>query len=100
MKFKIFMSIVLWLLLATYFVGVMESYDAGNFGVSNPVGSIDEGSGNVLSQIWAMLKTFKGILFFEIDGLPAVFVILAFQVPTFGLLYMVIDVIKDLVPFT
>lgn len=99
-KFALFGLIIAWLLIATYFINVLENYQSGIFSVDNPVQEIDIGGTGFLSQITGMIKTFFNIFLFQIEGLPVIVVVICFQVPAFIVLYMVIDVVKDVIPFT
>lgn len=98
-KYMSFGLIILWLLLATYLVEVFGLYDQG-VTVSGAIDSIDASDQGFLAQISGMLKVFWDIFTFQVTGLPAIIVVIFFTAPAFVIMYMLMDVIKDLVPFT
>lgn len=98
-KYSLFGVIVLWLLLATYLVDVFGLYEAG-VTVTGGVDVIDSGAEGFLAQIMGLLKMFWDIFSFKVVGLPPIVVVIFFTAPAFVVAFMLIDIIKDLVPFT
>lgn len=99
-KFSFFMLIVLYLLVVTYFINTMQIYGIGAFSVDGAVTSFAVPDTGFLGQATSMTGTFLQILTFKVTGLPEIIVIIFFIAPVFGLLYIVLDFLKDLVPFT
>lgn len=99
-KYVLFMLLVGWLLVATYFVTAFEVYNAGNFVVDGAVQTIAAGEGDFLTIASEMFGTFLTLLFFNIEGIPFIVNIIFFKLTGFGFLYMAVDIIKDLIPFT
>lgn len=58
--------------------------------------SPDEEKMSVLSVI----RTFWKIITFRVEEFPVILNLLVFMPLTFGIVYIVIDILKDLVPFT
>jgi hypothetical protein len=52
-----------------------------------------------ISSILGLLKTFWKLLTFQLVGIPVIFNILVFYPITFMVLYMIIDVLKDMISF-
>lgn len=94
-KYSIFMIMVLFLLFMTFVADSVAASTTVNIGENLPTGSDDSVSG-----IFRLLGTFFKILTFQLNGIPAVFNIFVFLPLTFGVVYMLIDIIKDLIPFT
>ena len=49
---------------------------------------------------WGMLQTFWALITFQAIGMPVWFTTLFIYPLTFGLLYLTIEIVKDLIPFT
>lgn len=100
-KFLLFGTLVFILIMITF---VVDSYAIVDVDVIRGItdGTVYHPTGHGVSDVWSMTNTFRSILFFEIDGdiLPDIFV-LGVVYPIVGIiLYMVIDVVKDMIPFT
>jgi len=103
-KFMLFGVLTFILIMITF---VVEAYAIVDLDVIQGITSADSivnGTPTVYNSttIWTFLDTFLNMLFFNIDGnvLPDIFV-LGVVWPIVGILFfMVIDVVKDLIPFT
>lgn len=98
-KYALFGVIILWLLLATYLVEVFGLYEAG-LTVTGGVDVIDSGAEGLLAQITGMLTIFWDVFTFQVVGLPDIVVVIFFTAPAIVIMYMLIDVLKDMIPFT
>lgn len=99
-KFSLFAVIIAWFIIASYFISIISVYDESML-VINPVGSFTVAeSGGAGKRLWAMLTTFYKLITFKVEGVPILFGVVAFQIPTGVLIYMIIDVIKNIIPFT
>jgi hypothetical protein len=47
-----------------------------------------------------VLGTFFNIMLFRVQGIPTFITVIVFYPITFGVIYMVADIAKDLIPFT
>jgi len=59
---------------------------------------VDEG--NNTSSIFSMLDTFFKIITFQIPEVPFILNVLVFYPLSLGIVYMIIDILKDIIPFT
>ena len=95
-KYMTLAVIIMILLFATYMVDVTDVYTT-----TSTVGTVLSAPENTdVVTIFSMASTFFSILTFQIDGLPAIINILFFYPLSGAVLYMIIDVVKDLIPFT
>lgn len=95
-KYLLFGIMLFLLLLITYIVDVTQVYTISGGLENELIGaeSIDEVS------VSSMVQTFFGLMFFRIEGFPAILNILIFY-PIAGIfLFMGIDIAKDIIPFT
>lgn len=90
-----------FLLISSTFIIITTLY-VNSLGLSdteNPVdtlpGEVDNSVGGVLD----VLRTFIDLMSFRLDGVPALFNII-FVIIAIGFLYVLVDTLKDLVPFT
>lgn len=84
------------LLFATYVVDLTDGYSTS----SDPNQVVDTPEDTDRITVFTMIGTFFDILTFKIVGLPAILNVLFFYPITIIIGYMVIDILKDLVPFT
>jgi hypothetical protein len=95
-KYVLVAIIFLYLAIATMLADSLILSTSGNIlgGMDTPntVGGI--------SGVIDLLGTFWKIVAFQIDGMPSIATILFFYPPTMMMTYMLIDVLKDLIPFT
>ena len=94
-KYSLFMIMILFLLLITFVadsIAITASVDI----VDNIPGDASDNVGS----IFRLMGTFFRILTFSLPGIPIVFNLFVFIPLTFGVIYMLIDIIKDLIPFT
>lgn len=59
---------------------------------------VDEG--NNTSSIFSMLDTFFRIITFQMPEVPFILNVLVFYPLSLGIVYMIIDILKDIIPFT
>jgi hypothetical protein len=89
------MVLVLYLVVATIL--------ADSLGLTTS-GAITDGIGNNtdvgLGTIIRYFGTFAKMLTFQVQGIPVIVAILFFTAPTLVLIYFLVDIIKDLIPFT
>ena len=72
-----------------------------SIGVSSDITTgIGTEGGASISGVLGLLSTFWKLLTFQLVGIPPIFNLLVFMPITFVVLYMIIDVIKDIIPFT
>jgi hypothetical protein len=62
--------------------------------------SLDGGVTNNISTILDFFKVFWRILTFRIDGVPFIITLIFFYPTTIMVVYMIVDIVKDLIPFT
>lgn len=94
-KYSLFMIMILFLLFITVVadsIAVTASIDITD---NIPVDAKDS-----IGSIFRLMGTFFKILTFNLPGIPVVFNLFVFLPLTFGVIYMLIDIIKDLIPFT
>ena len=95
-KYALFAIILVFFLAATYLVDITSVYSVEN-GISLGFSPFEESG---ISGLTEYVQTYMAIMTFSIDGLPAILSILIFY-PLSGMLaFMIIDIIKDLIPFT
>jgi len=94
-KYVLFMVMTLFLIFITFI--------ADSISVSSTTDLLDnipsDGDASV-GAIFRLMGTFFKILTFQLTGIPIVFNIFVFIPLTFGVIFMLIDIIKDLIPFT
>ena len=94
-KYVLFMVMVLFLLFMTFVADSLALTTSVNIGDNIPTGADDS-----IAGVFRLMGTFFKILTFQLNGIPVVFNIFVFYPLTFGVIYMLIDIIKDLIPFT
>jgi len=99
-KYAFFGLIVLWLILATYIIAAVNNFDASGMVVSGAINSGDVVAGGFLSQINGLLNIFWSIFSLQVTGMPDIIIIIFFDIPVIIVGYMIIDIIKDLIPLT
>ena len=93
MGFLVFGSAFMF--ITTIAVDSMEGMNSSG----NIIGSLpDEGSGS-LSQVLSMLGTFFNMMTFNVSGVPAFFSII-FWIIAIGMIYIILNILKDVIPFT
>lgn len=55
---------------------------------------------NTFAGLISFMGTFFDILTFQLDGIPPAVNLLLFLPITFGMLYIIVEIVKDLIPFT
>jgi hypothetical protein len=94
-KFVTLMILVAFLFTVSYLatsLGFSVNQDIGAIESSFELGSI--------SGIIDVLSTFFNIMLFRVEGIPVLITIIVFYPITFGIIYMIVDIAKDLIPFT
>jgi hypothetical protein len=87
----VFMMVALTL-LADSITGISATTDI----VGNPATNIEASASGVLS----FLRTFFDILTFNLEGIPNMVNLLFFFPITVGLLFIIVEIVKDIIPFT
>lgn len=94
-KFVTLMILVAFLFMVSYLATTL------GFTVSDDITAIDQsfelGS---LSGITQVLGTFFNIMLFRVEGIPTFITLVVFYPITFGVVYMIADIAKDIIPFT
>ena len=89
----------LYLILVTFIVDATTAettYSVGS-GVPSALSSVDE---NTLAQVWGLLKTYFNLLFFNVENFPVALSLIFFHPLALANGVLLLDVVKDLVPFT
>jgi len=94
-KFMTLMVMVAFLFTVSYLATSIGFSVAGD--ITAPEASFEIGS---LSGIIDILRTFFNIMLFRIEGIPIIITLVVFYPITFGIIYMLADIIKDIIPFT
>lgn len=95
-KYMLLGILVFILVFITYIVDISTAYTitgGANSAIDTPTGFTDV-------DIWSMVQTFFGLLTFQISEIPAIINLFVFYPITVITAFMIIDVLKDLVPFT
>lgn len=93
-KYVLFMIMILFLVLMTFIadsLSITASVDL--------VDGVPTGADDSIGGIFKLMGTFFKLLTFNLPGIPAAFNFVFIPL-TFGVIYMLIDIIKDLIPFT
>jgi hypothetical protein len=94
-KYGFFGLLVLFLLLMTYTASSIEATSTVDLASEIPTSSND-----TIRGIFKLMGVFFRMLTFQIDGIPVLFGLFVFLPVTFIVIYMLVDIIKDLIPFT
>ena len=95
------MNKLTFLLIASTFIIITTLY-VNSLELStteNPVDSMPSDVDNSVNSLFSALGTFFRLLTFRVDGVPELFNII-FLVIAVGILYIIVDVVKDVIPFT
>ena len=95
-KYTWVMITTLYLIIVTFIVSATEAYVVTS-GVSDSLGSIEDAG---LGSVWAFGKTFVDLLSFEIEAFPSQLALIFFHPVVFAWGILLLDIIKDLIPFT
>lgn len=90
-----------FLLISSTFIIITTLY-VNSLGLSdteNPVDTLPGEVDNSVDGVLDVLRTFIDLMSFRLDGVPALFNII-FVIIAIGFLYVLVDTLKDLVPFT
>lgn len=60
----------------------------------------DEPPSEEKTTVWSVVDTFWRIITFQVDDFPPALNLIVFMPLTFGIVYIIADILKDLVPFT
>ena len=99
-KYAFFGLIVLWLVLATFIIAAVNNFGTSGLSVTGEIAQSSAGTGGYLSQLGGLLSVFWSIFTLQVAGLPAILVIIFFDIPVIIVGFMIMDVIKYLIPFT
>lgn len=93
-KYALLGVLVLTMMIITYLsAGVIESAETD---VMRPPTSGGTEAGAVLNMVRAFLR----LLSFSVPGVPNFFIVLVVYPINFVIFYMILDILKDVVPFT
>jgi hypothetical protein len=94
-KYVLFMVMTLFLIFMTF---IADSISVSS--TTDLLDNIPSDGDDSVGSIFRLMGTFFKILTFQLTGIPVVFNIFVFIPLTFGVIFMLIDIIKDLIPFT
>jgi len=95
-KYAFFGLLILYLVIISFLVEASSAYVISD-GLETSVQSADEAT---TSGVFSMVGIFARLLFFNVVGFP-VWATMIFVYPVvFVFWFMIIDIIKDLIPFT
>ena len=100
-KYTFFLLSTLYLILITMVITATASvtdYTVGS-GVPSALETIQEGELS-FSTAWSYIKIYFNILFFRIENFPPMLSLLIFHPLAFANGLILLDIIKDLIPFT
>jgi len=93
-KYALFGFIIAWLLLATFIVNSFEAYlGDGEFSIDNPIVDVATDGDDNEQSAKTMLATFVSAVSFQMNGLPVIFALVLFTVPTFILMFLSIELL-------
>jgi hypothetical protein len=89
------------MILVAFLFTVSYLATALGFSVNQEIVGIESGFdiGSV-QGITNVLGTFFNIMLFRVEGIPTFITLIVFYPITFGIIYMIADIAKDLIPFT
>lgn len=94
-KYVLFMVMTLFLIFITI---VADSISITT--TTDLLDNIPSDGDATVGSLFRFMETFFKILTFQLSGIPIFFNIFVFLPLTFGVIYMLLDIIKDLIPFT
>jgi len=94
-KFMTLMILILYLVLITIVAGSVAMTTT-----TDVIGGIPVNQEASILNVFGFLGTFFRILTFQITELPMLVYVIFIYPPVIGILYMIIDVVKDIIPFT
>ena len=94
-KFMTLMIMVAFLFTVSYLATAIGFSVEGD--ITAPETAFEIGS---LTGIIDILRTFFNIMLFRIEGIPVIITLVVFYPITFGIVYMIADIVKDIIPFT
>lgn len=98
-KYLLFGLILVLLVLCTYTINASEGLSS-NIDLSDNVTVINDEEDVSVGGLIGLAGTFIRVITFQADGIPVFITLLVFYPLTGMLIYMLIDIFKDLVPFT
>ena len=94
-KYALYGGLVFWLILVTIIVE-----NTGVYTVSNGIDSAITQGGFTVETMLNFGKTFIQIAFFGIEGFPSVLWLVIFQAPVMVVVFMTLDMLVHITPFT
>jgi hypothetical protein len=85
----IFFLVIITMTIDSIDQTVTESIFIQNIGTDQPQGFVA-----ILEFIWGYIQLFFRIIFFQVEGIPAIFNLVIFYPLTAATLYMLIDIIR------
>lgn len=93
-KYALLGVLVLTMTIITYLsAGVIETAEAD---IIRPPGS----GGTSRSEVVTMIRAFLRLLTFSVPGVPDFFIVLVVYPINFVIFYMIVDIVKDIIPLT
>ena len=83
-----------FIILTTLVIDSLQ-ISTGNGGVEATPTDIDHS----ISSIWSVIETFLSLVTFQLEGIPTFFNLI-FSVIAIGIVYVIVDIGKDLIPLT
>lgn len=103
-KYALFGLIMAWLLMATFIIDSFGVYLGDDtISVVNPINDLSTEGDNDTQKISSMVETFFSALTLQVVGLPNILAILMFGVPSFILMFMILEItikiLEAVIPF-
>ena len=92
-KYLLLMTMVFFLVFMTTLVGSINETVSSNI-TSAEVSEDVPGITNILRTVWSYISLFFAIIFFQVNGLPAVFNLFIFWPLSAGTIFMIISIIR------
>lgn len=94
-KYALLMAMVFFLILITQLTLSLDLSVTED--LTHGISSSDKVS---VKGVMNMIKMFFRIITFQVPDIPVIINLLVFLPLTFGIIYIIVDIIKDLIPFT
>lgn len=94
-KYALYGVLTLYLIIVTIIVDNTTAYTVTT-GIDEAINT----GGFSVDTLFTFGKTFIGIIFFEIEGFPPILWLLMFHPALLVFLFMTLDILKDIIPFT
>ena len=95
-KYMLFGLIIFYMIIVTYIVDITQVYTVTN-GITDDLTGITEFN---TVTVGSMIKMFFNLALFKVEGLPQILNFILFYPASAILVFMGIDIAKDIIPFT